>query len=181
VDDAEGGFRHGEPLEAALALCSRGCLNEGLIRRVVGVYEATPRPEARASLYQDASPTNLTGRIVNLADHFVTLLGGLQPDEALRVLLAERQQSEPELIKVFVNAVGLYPVGTIVSLESGARAVVVEAPRRRQQLLRPVVQIIGSDGAALVDLSVDDQGHGQIVGSVDPAEARVNVSHFFLL
>jgi hypothetical protein len=171
--------RRTDPLAAALALCARGCLNEDLVRRVVGVYEATGAAGGQRELYRKSGPaSDLLGRIVLLADRYVVLLDALQPDEALRVLLAELREREPDLTRIFVNAVGLYPVGTIVSLQSGARAVVVEAPRRKQQLLRPVVQLI--DGG-LIDLSRDDRGHGAIVGTLAPETAAVNVTHFFLL
>lgn len=169
-----------DPLDAALALCTRGCLNEDLIRRVVGVYEATSPAQRRRSLYLDATANDLLGRIVSLADRYTVLAETLKPDEALRLLLSERQEDEPDLLRVFVNTVGLYPVGTVVELDSGARAVVVEAPRNKAQLLRPVVQIVEGDGA-LVDLSQPETGHGQIVRSIGAGELGVNVSHYFLL
>jgi HD-GYP domain-containing protein (c-di-GMP phosphodiesterase class II) len=169
-----------DPLQAALALCTISGLNEGLIRRVIGVYEATGAIIGKRDLYQEVEVSDLLGRLVTLADTYVTYLDTLRPDEALRLLLHQHRAKEPELTKIFVNVIGLYPVGSMVELESGARAVVVEAPRRKQQMLRPVVQIV-SGGSGLVDLSDKDHGHGRIVGSVDAAEAKQNVSHFFLL
>ena len=176
--DEEPSLHRVDPLQAAMALCSRGWLNEDLIRRVVGVYEATCPMQHRAALYHDCSADDLHGRVVSLADRFAALTESLSPDEALRVLLSERQDAEPDLTRVFVNAVGVYPVGTVVELESGKRAVVVEAPRRKRQLLRPVVQLL--DGGGLLDLS-QESGHGGIVRSLRPQESQVNVSHYFLL
>lgn len=169
-----------DPLEAALALCSRGGLNEGLIRRVVGVYEATGAMGDRTDLYQLAAPGDLLGRIVFVADRYTTLLDALRPDEALRVLLLELQEREPELTLIFVTTVGLYPVGTTVMLQSGARATVVQSPRRHEHLLAPVVRLIDDPAAGPVDLSKGDHDHGGIATVSKPVE-RLNVSHLFML
>ncbi len=169
-----------EPLAAAVRLGSGGGLNRSLIECVVGVYEAAGAAVRQRRLYLAAPSENLLGRVVFIADRYAELLEGLRPDEALRALLVEEQEREPVLTRLLVNAVGLYPVGTVVDLESGARAVVVEAPRRRGQLLRPTVQIIEGGEPALIDLS-QDRGHGRITGTVNTAESGLNVSHYFLL
>lgn len=169
-----------DPLAVALALCFRGCLNESMIRRAVGAYETAGYIKNEKSLYHDFPANDLLGRIISICDRYANLVEAICPDEALRVVLFERQKEEPGLLRILVNAVGLYPVGTMVKLESGARAIVVEAPRRKQQFLKPVVQIIDGD-PALIDLSQDDRGHGKVVGSIDPLSAGVNVSHYFLL
>lgn len=166
-----------DPLTAALALCGGGGLNEGLIRRVVGVYEAAG--QGRPGLYSNEQPGDLLGRITALGDRFAMLIETVRPDEALRLLLVERQLDEPVLCRLFVNTVGLYPVGSVVELESGATAVVVRAPRGRQQLSRPVVQLVRG-GSGLVDLSRTPE-LGAIVSTLDPAELGENVVHYFLL
>jgi hypothetical protein len=174
VDRAPG---QTDPLGAALALCSRSGLNEGLIRSMVGVYEAAGCGDER--LYHAAEADDLLGRIAAMADRFADLLDTLLPDEALRLVLAERREREPALCQVFVNTVGLFPVGSVVELESGAVAVVVKAPRRREQLQRPVVHVMGEAGG-MIDLSQDGAA-GAIVRSRDPAELGENVVHYFLL
>jgi hypothetical protein len=167
-----------DPLAAALALCSRSGLNEGLIRCVVGIYEAAGRGDDR--LYHAAESNDLLGRVTSLADRFSNLLDTLLPDEALRLVVSERREQDPPLCQVFVNTVGLYPVGSVVELESGAVAVVIKAPRRREQLLRPVVQVVRGASPAVVDLS-EDAALGAIVRTRDPLELGENVVHYFLL
>jgi hypothetical protein len=176
----QGAGARTDPLEAALSLCSRAGLNEGLIRRVVGVYEATGAMCGRDDLYSLSRPGDLLGRIAFLADRYTTLLDALRPDEALRVLLLECQEREPDLVLVFVTVVGLYPVGTVVKLESGALATVTRGPRHHRHLLAPVVRLNDDPGAPPVDLSRAGHGHGGVARPVRPAE-RLNVSHLFLL
>lgn len=167
-----------EPLHAALALCGGGGLNQALIRRVVGIYEAAGAGDPR--LYHCAAPGDLLGQITALADRLVMLMDNLLPDEALRVLLVERQDEEPQLCRLLVGTVGLYPVGSLVELESGELAVVVKAPRGDGQLGRPVVQVIRGERTGLVDLSRTPE-LGGIVATRDPAQLGENVIQYFLL
>jgi hypothetical protein len=171
----------GDPVAASSALLCFPGLNVGLVRCVVGVYESTSAALGLDRLYLEGEADNLLGRTVFLADRYATLLDVMKPDEALRVLLHQHREAEPHLLRVLVSAIGLYPVGTIVELESGARAVVVEAPRHASHLLRPVVQILEGGEAGLVDLSHEACRHGRVVGSIDAAESSTNVSYFFLL
>jgi HD-GYP domain-containing protein (c-di-GMP phosphodiesterase class II) len=169
-----------DPLGAALALCAHGGVNDALLRRAVAVYEAGLTEADRPNAYRSGRPVDLLARLVALADDFDLLCAGARPDEALRMLVAARGRADPILARVFVNTVGVYPVGTVVTLSSGARAVVIEAPRRREQLARPVVQLLDGSGA-VVDLSREDSGHGEVAATVDAVAAGVNVVHFFLL
>jgi HD-GYP domain-containing protein (c-di-GMP phosphodiesterase class II) len=63
------------------------------------------------------------------------------PSQALRLLYEQGgSHFDPELVAAFVRTVGIYPVGTLVMLESGHLAVVEEI--RHDNLLCPVVRVI---------------------------------------
>jgi len=65
----------------------------------------------------------------------------MPPHEALRNLLQwSPQQFDRTLVQQFIRCVGIYPIGTLVRLESERLAVVVETGR--EQLLRPVVRLV---------------------------------------
>ncbi len=54
----------------------------------------------------------------------------LTPDSALRFILEKSGQIfDPFIAKVFIQAMGIYPVGTVVDLDTGERAVVVQTER----------------------------------------------------
>lgn len=96
------------------------------------------------------------------------------PDEALRVLLYESEgRFDPVLTKVFVNALGLYPVGTLVRLTTDELAVVVFGGGEGERASRPVVAVLGPDGRAKGSLDLMEKDvHGrylrEIVHSEDP-------------
>src|ERR1700757_3450671 len=83
----------------------------------------------------------------------------LMPDESLapRGRRAGRR-FDPALMKVFVNTLGLYPIGTLVRLDSGDLGVVIFGGGEGERLNRPIISLIGRDGkpGANVDLAERD-------------------------
>ena len=76
---------------------------------------------------------SLFARIVQIVDVYDAMTttrpyqGARTPDHAIRVLVKESGAAfDPLLLKIFVDMMGLYPVGTLVRLESGEVGVVYE-------------------------------------------------------
>ncbi|MEO0481754.1 MAG: HD domain-containing phosphohydrolase [Planctomycetota bacterium] len=63
----------------------------------------------------------------------------MTPMQAYQVMLGMRDHFEPGLLKAFIHAQGLYPLGTEVELETGEIAVVVE---HTGFIRRPKVQLV---------------------------------------
>ena len=53
---------------------------------------------------------------------------------------------DPLLAKVFIRAMGVYPTGTVVELNTGERAVVVRHNDKTRFLHRPVVVLLDEKG-----------------------------------
>jgi hypothetical protein len=93
----------------------------------------------------------------------------ISPSQALAQLYDERgNQFDPALVAAFVRTVGIYPVGTLVLLESGHLAVVDAT--HPDNTLTPVVRVIYHGGRqqyvepVAVDLARKVGNHyGQIV------------------
>jgi hypothetical protein len=94
----------------------------------------------------------------------------MSPSHALRQLYDEGgTQYDPALVAAFVKTVGIYPVGTLVLLESGHLAVVEQL--HPENMLTPIVRVIYHVGRkqyltvpAEVDLARKIGNHyGQIV------------------
>ncbi len=106
-------------------------------------------------------------------------------------MMCEHAGSEfdPVLLKVFANMIGVFPVGTLVALDSEELAIVVETNPEEEFMLRPKVKLITDkdknkiDGE-IVDLSEKDPETGKfsrsIVKTLNPEDYGVNVAHYFL-
>jgi len=65
---------------------------------------------------------------------------GMSPTQALKKLLEwSAHHFEPQLVQAFIRAIGIYPTGTLVQLDSKRMGVVIE--QNEKSLLEPVVRI----------------------------------------
>lgn len=107
----------------------------------------------------------------------------LAPDQALRLIQDQAGvRFDPLVVRLFVQTVGLFPVGTTVRLSTGALAIVLEVPGDAVNFARPVVKVI-RDEAGPADYTLDlatDAGGASIVASVDAEVEGVNPPHFLL-
>jgi HD-GYP domain-containing protein (c-di-GMP phosphodiesterase class II) len=140
---------------------------------------------------------NLFSKIVKIADFFdavttkrVYRRSHFTRDEALTLMLAQSgKEFNPLLLREFVKMMGVYPVGSLVALDTSELAVVVENNLETVFLLRPQVKII-TDAAGnkkdgeTVDLSAVDPGSQNysrsIVKVLDPLKYGINVADYFL-
>ena len=185
------------PTEGLLTLFGMRGFSELPLRAMLMAYEhhmkhdQTGYPTSRRP--REAS---LFSRIVAIADGFdaATTKRSYQsqpwpPDHVLR----EMQQNlargfDPLLVKAFISMTGIYPVGTLVILDTYELAVVVAPNRTPGALNRPVVRIIHNDmGVPLdppitVDLAAETQPppHRSIIKATDPDQYRINVSDYFI-
>jgi putative nucleotidyltransferase with HDIG domain len=105
----------------------------------------------------------LFSRIVTVADYFDAMTTPriyqevpFTPDRALRFILEKSGEIfDPFIAKVFIQAMGIYPIGTVVELDTGERAVVVRQNEHRRFIHRPLVALLGTTGQKeeLIDLS----------------------------
>ena len=69
------------------------------------------------------------------------------PDETLGKMSRDAgRHFDPALMKVFVNTLGLFPVGTLIRIDSGDLGVVIYGGGEGERLSRPIISLIGRDG-----------------------------------
>ncbi len=111
------------------------------------------------------------------------------PDEAIRQLReSESGAYDRVLTRAFVNMMGIYPVATLVILDTGELGVVVAPNPNPKAIHRPMVRIIaGPDGQRIPDgpvrdLTEIDPSTGDprrtIARSTDPERYGIRVSEF---
>ena len=105
---------------------------------------------------------------------------GMHPTDALgRILEWSRYHFNPQLTQQFIQCVGIYPVGTVVRLESGRLAVVVEA--NEKDMLKPTVRLAYDTkkrdfiAPRDLDLSRTTATRDRIVGHEDPHTFGIKV------
>jgi len=127
--------------------------------------------------------------LVDAYDGMVSRRGGrpgMLPHDAIRQLfrLGDTGQCAKELLQAMIGSLGVYPIGSLVLLNTAEQAVVVGM--NHQQRLKPVVKVItGPQGGSYltpirVDLGAQAAGDSArtIKKVLDPLQERVNVAMF---
>lgn len=135
-----------------------------------------------------ASLAQIVG-IVDFYDKMVSRRGGrpaMIPHDAVRqlFLVGERGQYPKPLVEAVIRSIGVYPVGSLVRLNTGEQAVVVGVnPEHR---LKPQVKITGGPhgesylNPEQVDLSLppQDKVTRTVLRVLDPIQERVNIAMY---
>ena len=107
---------------------------------------------------------------------------GMTPTQGLKKLLEwSGDHLDPVLVKQFIRCIGLYPVGSMVLLESGRLGVVVETSEADQRL--PVVRVMYQTRFRMpitvetIDLAKPGT-QDRILRAVDPDEYKIDVRKF---
>lgn len=140
---------------------------------------------------------NLFSRIVSIVDAYDAMTSGrvylktpFPPDEALRKMFyAQEKVYDPSILKLFINLLGVYPVGSLVLLNDGQIGIVTKnSPDNPSS---PTVKMIADQNGTkevpeILDLSQDssssaDPGASRsILRCIDPQKYNLDLSQFIL-
>ncbi len=140
---------------------------------------------------------SLFGRIISLVDCYDALTSSrvynripFPPDKALKFMISKSGKAfDPLLIKIFVNCLGVYPLGSLVVLDSGEMGVVIQTNPNPDKADRPKVKLITdhqgneTDGQVLdlAAVSQETQTYAHtIVRSVDAYKYGIDVGRYFI-
>jgi HD-GYP domain-containing protein (c-di-GMP phosphodiesterase class II) len=96
---------------------------------------------------------------------------------------------DPVIVKSFINLTGIYPVGTLVVLDTHEMGVVHAPNPSPEALSRPVVHLVSDawgqivDLGTFVDLTARDEGGSYvrtIIKTADPSHHGIRVSDYFV-
>ncbi len=155
-------------------------------------YDYSGYPKLRVPWTQSVG-----SRIITIADCYDAMTSSrvyrrepMSPSNVLKFMFSKSGQSfDPVLLKLFVNCVGIIPIGSLVRLDSGPLAVVLKPAATREDAERPTVKVITDvTGAPLeegpeLDLTErDDTGvyRHSVVQLVDNTEHHFNTSRYFV-
>ncbi len=139
----------------------------------------------------------LFGRIITLAD-FYDALGRPRVynrfpyvSEKILGLMMERsgKDFDPTLVKVFVNMIGIFPLGTLVLLDTNEMGIVTQAQEEPDLIDRPKVNLLFyKEGqyrkGKVIDLTEKDEAAGRyhwtIVKTLDPNDYHINIAEYLV-
>ncbi len=194
LDEDEWKEMRKHPVLGVKVLLSRRALDKFSLRAMMVAFEhhlkmdlsGYPRLSFKKGL-------NLYTRIVTIADVYDSMTSGrvyakipLTPDVALKRMMEQAGISfDPVLLKVFMNMLGIYPVGSVVLLDSGEVGVVMKS--KPDELSRPEVAIIADedgkrDKTEMVDLTGIDERTGEykrtILKTIDPRPYKLDIARY---
>ncbi|MFW6078769.1 MAG: HD-GYP domain-containing protein [Gemmatimonadota bacterium] len=199
LNEEEWRIMQQHPSEGLLSLFALRGFGEVPYRTMLMAYEhhmkidLTGYPRSR----RPREPT-LYPRIVAVADGFDAATSRrsyqsspLTPDQVLREMRDEpRRGYDPLLVKALMNVIGVYPVGTLVVLDTYELAVVVAPNPDPAKVHEPLVRLVADamglpqDDERLVDLSEVDAESGQprrsIIKTTDPEKYGIRIGDYFL-
>ncbi len=140
---------------------------------------------------------SLTGRILTIADCYDAMTSSrvyrrepMSPSKVLNMMLSKSGRSfDATLLKLFVNCVGIIPIGSLVALDSDEFAVVLRPAADKTAGERPVVKVITDaagtpiDHGSELDLTekndVGEYRHS-IIRLIDNTEYKFDTSRYFV-
>ncbi len=140
---------------------------------------------------------SLFGRIITVADFYDALV---RPrvynrfpyvSEKILGIMLERsgKDFDPAIVKVFINMIGIFPLGTLVLLNTNEMGIVTQIQEDTELIDRPKVCLVYyGDGqyrkGEVVDLKEKDDASGSfkrnIVKTLDPNEYNLNLAEFLM-
>jgi len=140
---------------------------------------------------------SLFGRIIALADVFDAITSprvyrniAFTPDQALNIMLdGAGTDFDPILLKIFINMLGVYPIGSLLELDTGELALVMDTDKTSDGA-RPMVVLLAPDGngdyakVGVADLAECDTQSGaflrNIVKSIHPSTLGIQPAEFLI-
>ncbi len=176
-----------KPAATSLVLTALGQLRSASMVRTVVAYESHWLDQASAlgPLYGGTRRATVAARIVRVAHRFNELLSpdlaasrSLSPDEVIAIMKSEAADAtERAMISLLVGALGMFPSGTPVQLNTGEKGVVIRTPEDPTVYARPTVRLVVDarggtlERPELVDLALDPER--EVVSVVADGDPRL--------
>lgn len=194
---AEWEIMRGHPIMSVKELVRLKGIHEMAVKVAIGAFEhhlnydlsGYPKLATKRKL-------SLVGRIVCIVDCYDALTASrvynripFAPDKALRFMLSRSGKAfDPILMKLFVNAIGVFPIGTLVLLNTKEIGVVAASNANPEKGDRPKIRVIidasGNEcDEKYVDLSEEDakgRFRYDIANVIDATKYKIDVGRYFL-
>jgi HD-GYP domain-containing protein (c-di-GMP phosphodiesterase class II) len=197
LDPAEWVLMKKHPLAGVETVLNLKQLGEINPRMVIGIFDHHLKYDLSGypRLFQKKK-VSLFGRILQIADAYDAMttprVYKKKPytlDETLAIMLKDSgSHFDPTLLKIFITLVSVYPIGSLVLLDTGELGIVYKSNPDLKWIERPQVILLARDEKEegkhqVVDLTEAD-GTGQfrrsIVKTLDPSQYNIDIAKYFL-
>jgi HD-GYP domain-containing protein (c-di-GMP phosphodiesterase class II) len=198
LDDEEWRIIQAHPWLGVLTLFGLRGYGEIPYRSMIGAYEHHMKIDL-TGYPKSIRPRRLSvfSKIIAVADGFDAATSRrvyqtipIEPDEVLKEMWQNpRRGLEPVLVKAFINLIGIYPVGTMVILDSYELAIVSIANSDVEAVHRPTVRVISDAAGTLIhpgiDVDLNERGADggylrSIIKVTNPEKYGVRVQDYFV-
>jgi HD-GYP domain-containing protein (c-di-GMP phosphodiesterase class II) len=197
LDEEEWGMMKKHPLMGVEIVLNLKQLGEINPRMVVGIFDHHLKNDLSGypKLFRKKG-VSLFGRIIQIADSYDAMTTPriykktpYTPEQALAIMLRERTvHFDPLLLKIFIGLVGIYPIGTLVLLNTRELGIVYKPSHDPRWLDRPTVILVGRSEKGdvkkeVVDLTeTEGEGHYKrsIAKALDPYQYHIDIAKYFL-
>jgi HD-GYP domain-containing protein (c-di-GMP phosphodiesterase class II) len=197
LDEEEWGMMKKHPLigvEIVLNLKQLGEINP---RMVVGIFDHHLKSDLSGypKLFRKKK-VSLFGRIIQIADSYDAMTTPriykktpYTPEQALALMLRERTiHFDPILLKIFISLVGIFPIGSLVLLNTREMGIVYKPNHDPKWLDRPMVILIARNEKGdvkkevvdLIETDGADRYKRSIVKTLDPDKYHIDIAKCFL-
>ncbi|WP_447977617.1 DUF3391 domain-containing protein [Candidatus Nitrospira bockiana] len=185
VPDRDRATFESHPRLGALALETHGDFPPSVIR-MVSEHHVTPDGHGYPKEYSWEA-TSEAGRVISVVDRYDELVkGGGQTTSFPHLVLtrlcrdARANRLDPRLVALFITCVGLYPVSTLVELNTGERGIV--SGLSSSNLVRPIVTLLqdayGIRYTRPIRIDLASDGDRTIARVLDPESEGVELEAF---
>lgn len=189
LSDEEWEMVKRHPIEGALLLSDVPGLTK---LAMVAAFEHHQHGDTRGYPWiDDQLQQHPFSHIISIADAYEALTAArvyykvrISPEQAINIMIKKRGTVfDPTLVKAFVNMMGIYPIGTLVKLDTGEIGVVTHQTR---DLMRPRVLLLtkfdGSEKESGAEVSLIETSAGKfkrsIIGTIDNQVAKIDVKQY---
>jgi len=198
LDEEEWRIMQAHPWLGVLTLFGLRGYGEVPYRSMIGTYEHHMKVDL-TGYPKSVRPREISifSKIIAVADGFDAATtrrayqtNPIQPDSVLKEMIENPKRGyDGILVKAFINLIGVYPVGTMVILDTYELAIVTAANPNPDAIHRPMVRIV-SDAVGTViypghvaDLAVKDEAGNYVRGIIkvtNPDKYGIRVSDYFV-
>ncbi len=197
LNEEEWGWMKRHPLMGVEIVLNLKQLGEINPRMVIGIFDHHLKSDLSGypKLFRKKE-VSLFGRIIQIADSYDAMTTPriykktpYTPEQALAIMLRERTiHFDPVLLKLFIGLVGIYPIGSLVLLDTHELGIVYKPSHDPKWLNRPTVILIARDGKGdvkkeVVNLAERIEGgryKRSIVKTLDPQQYHIDIAKYFL-